>query len=114
MKCFESARLCTRARFRRLSVSPASPYLRARHERQRRDLTLKALALLSGLTTAEISLIETGRLTPTPAQLEKLARAFGIAPASVLLKPVTVTDPDEVNVETSEPVAVESSHAVRE
>jgi transcriptional regulator with XRE-family HTH domain len=59
-------------------VSPASPYLRARHERQRRDLTLKALALLSGLTTAEISLIETGRLTPTPAQLEKLARAFGI------------------------------------
>jgi transcriptional regulator with XRE-family HTH domain len=71
------------------------PPLRARFERQRRNWTLKQTAFFSTLTTAEISLIETGRLTPTDAQLEKLARAFRVSPPSVLLKPVAVSDPEE-------------------
>ena len=69
--------------------------LRARFERQRRNWTLKQTAFFSTLTPTEISLIETGRLKPTDAQLAKLAHAFRIAPPSVLLKPVAVVDPDE-------------------
>jgi len=50
------------------------------------------------IAQAEISLIEAGRLTPTDEELEALGRALRISPASVLLKPVLVQDPDEVQV----------------
>jgi hypothetical protein len=84
------------------------PYLRARLERQAADLNLKQASLLSGLTAAEISLIETGRLVPTQAQLEKLARVFPVSPASLLLKPVTVRDLDEQRAEPARAGVVRS------
>lgn len=73
------------------TVVDPPPILRARYERQRRDWTLKQTAFFSNLTTAEISLIETGRLIPTAAQLAKLAHAFRVD-ASLLLRPVVVVD----------------------
>jgi transcriptional regulator with XRE-family HTH domain len=59
-------------------------YLRARFERQRRKLTLKQAAALSKMTEYEVSIIETGRLIPTEAQLKKLAAAYGLPPEELL------------------------------
>jgi transcriptional regulator with XRE-family HTH domain len=63
------------------------PYLRARYERQRRNLTLNSAAKLAKLTTMELSLIERGRLIPTTAQLAKLVAVYEVA-AEDLLKQV--------------------------
>lgn len=62
--------------------------LRVRAERKRRRWRQEDLAYWSRLSAAEISRIETGRLQPYPGQIERLARALEIDPATLL---------DEVN-----------------
>ena len=70
--------------------------LRLKFERTRRGLSQGCLAELASLTQPQVCLIEQGRLLPTPDQLDRLAQVLGIAPALVLLKELTVQDPDEV------------------
>ena len=68
------------------------------------NYTHRHLATLSGLNTAEISLIENGRLRPSPPQLEKLAQALEVSRPSVLLEQAQLIPaqeaalPDEVTV----------------
>jgi len=54
--------------------------LKIRNERIRRGLTLKKLDELSGVTFVTISNIETGKTSPTPLTLGKLATALGLPP----------------------------------
>src|SRR5947208_8796126 len=78
------------------------PFLRLRYERLARRLSLDKAGRLSGMTSAEVSLIENGRLVPSAQQLEKLAKAFHV-PANVLLKPVSIhDDPEKVAMEVLE------------
>ena len=71
---------------------------RLKFERIKRGWTQTTLAHLAKLPQPVICLIETGRQNPTTDELNALGQAFGIAPPSVLLKEVTVVDPDEVDV----------------
>ena len=59
--------------------------IRMRYERLTRNWSQVVLSFHSGgVTTAEISKIETGRLKPTKHCRERLARALGIDPATLL------------------------------
>jgi transcriptional regulator with XRE-family HTH domain len=49
-----------------------------REFRKRRGLSQSAIAVLSGLSQREVSLIERGEVRPRPQTVVKLARAFGI------------------------------------
>lgn len=49
-----------------------------RHWRERRGYTVRELAKRAGVGYVTISRIENGRMSPTVAMLEKLARALGI------------------------------------
>ena len=55
-------------------------------------LTAREVASLAGLSQPEVTLIENGRLRPTPKQLTKLATALGIAPPEALLFKKTARD----------------------
>jgi transcriptional regulator with XRE-family HTH domain len=77
--------------------------LRIRFERLLRGWSQTDVAHLAHVMQQEVSLIEQGRLIPTPNQLERLGRAFGIPPAS-LLKPVAIVEADDAP--TAEPQAV--------
>lgn len=46
----------------------------------------------AGVTLSELCLIERKRFIPTDATLQKLADAYGVTPASSLLKEVTLQD----------------------
>ena len=81
------------------------PFLRARYERLKARLSLDRASQISGLTRAEISLIENGRLVPSPGQLEKLGKAYQVVPASLLLKPAIIRDDAETVVEGTETTA---------
>ena len=52
---------------------------RLKELRTHQELTLKALAELSGLSVSYLSDIERGRTTPTLATLEQLATALGLS-----------------------------------
>lgn len=54
------------------------PGLLLRQWRERRGLSLHALAERAGVSYVTISRIENGRMSPTVAMLEKLAAALGI------------------------------------
>jgi transcriptional regulator with XRE-family HTH domain len=84
---------------------PDYPFLRARYERLKARLSIDHVARLSGLTHAEVSLIENGRLLPSAAQLEKLGKAYQVSPASLLLKPVVLSDDAGTVVEGTETTA---------
>ena len=71
------------------------PYLRAKFERHSRGWTQKDVAQRTGIPQPNVSAIESGRLNPTPDELERLAQAFLISPSAILLKPVAITDPEE-------------------
>jgi transcriptional regulator with XRE-family HTH domain len=70
-------------------------YLRLKFERNRRGWSQATLGTLSHHSQSEISLFESGDLIPRPDDLERLARALGITPPHVLMKPVAVEDPEE-------------------
>ena len=71
--------------------------LRLELERRERRWTQSDIGQLAKIHQPDISLIEQGRLKPTPAQLDRLARAFSIPPDAVL-RPVVVRDspPEEL------------------
>lgn len=48
-----------------------------KEERQKRNWTQVDLAFFSRLNPAEISRIETGKLKPSPGQLQRIAKALG-------------------------------------
>ena len=52
--------------------------IRLRELRQERDLSMRALARLSGLSTNALSMIERGRTSPSVSTLYKLAEALGV------------------------------------
>jgi transcriptional regulator with XRE-family HTH domain len=72
------------------------PFLLAKSERLRRGLTQEQVATLTHLPQSTISAIERGRVNPSSAEVEALGRAFGVSPASVLLKPVEFHNPADV------------------
>lgn len=78
-----------------------TPYMvRAKFERLKRDWTqADLLARAQSLDYHTLRLLEQGRATPTDEQLAELGRVFKISPASVLLKPTLVRDPEEVDAE---------------
>ncbi len=51
-----------------------------REERMKRGWTQIDLAYHSRVNPAEISRIESGKLKPSPGQLQRLARALGVHP----------------------------------
>lgn len=51
-----------------------------RYWRERRGLSLHGLAERAGVSYVTIARIEGGRMSPTVATLEKLAKALGITP----------------------------------
>lgn len=64
--------------------------LRLQYERRRRGLSQESIAVVARLHQPVVSMIENGRLIPTPKQLERLAEAFRIQPASQLLEHVVI------------------------
>jgi transcriptional regulator with XRE-family HTH domain len=83
-------------------VPSQPPYIRLQYERNKRRWTQDQVGVLihtvAGhhrmLSQNDISLLERGRLNPTPEELAALGRLFKITPASVLMKPVIVVDPE--------------------
>ena len=57
-----------------------------REERSRLDLTLSALAQLTGLSRQCISAVEKGRKVPNLDTVARLAGAFGVDPATLLIR----------------------------
>ena len=68
-----------------------APILNVKLRRLQQQLSQAGLAELAGLTQPEVSLIEAGRLIPTPEQLERLAGVLSV-PSAALLAEVTVRD----------------------
>jgi transcriptional regulator with XRE-family HTH domain len=66
--------------------------LRIRFERTNRRLSQTCVANVARIPQPALSAIEVGRLRPTPAQLQRLAAVFGVAPDD-LLKDVAVLGP---------------------
>ena len=69
--------------------------LRIKYERIRIGLSCTATALLVGLHQPTYTLIENGRLLPTPTQLARLAALFKI-PISELLQPVVLLNDESL------------------
>jgi len=64
--------------------------LRLKYERHIRGFTQAHVAAAVRVFQSELCLMENGRLVPTPAQLQRLADAFRVQPASKLLEHVVV------------------------
>jgi transcriptional regulator with XRE-family HTH domain len=56
----------------------------------------------AGVTLSELCLIERRRLVPTEASLQKLADAYGVTPASSLLKEVALQDLHILNTQVAD------------
>ena len=65
--------------------------LRLKSERLRRGWNQTVVAYRTGLSVADVSRIETGRLHPYPSQIGRLSMVFGLDGAS-LLEDVGATD----------------------
>jgi transcriptional regulator with XRE-family HTH domain len=61
--------------------------LRLKFERISRGLSQQGVTDLTQIPQPAVSLIETGRVVPTPEELQRLADVFGVPPA-ILLKHV--------------------------
>lgn len=58
--------------------------LRVRFERTNKRLTQTQVAVAAHIPQPALSLIELGRLIPTPEQLERLGAVFGVKPEDLL------------------------------
>jgi len=58
--------------------------LRIHFERTRRGVSQTAIAVAAHIPQPTVSQIERGRLQPTPAQLDRLARVFRLEPEDLL------------------------------
>lgn len=65
--------------------------IRLKYERLARGLSQQTVGIVARVHQPTLALIENERLTPSPAVLGRLARTFGLPPAS-LLEPVTLAD----------------------
>ena len=67
-----------------------------RQLRQDRGLTLQAISVLSGITVAEVSMLERGLIRPKPETIVKLARALGIGAYRMrdILTPAKPAEPE--------------------
>jgi transcriptional regulator with XRE-family HTH domain len=66
--------------------------LRLKFERQNKRLSQTRLACSAHIPQQHVSLIELGRLVPTPTQLQRLADVFKVKPED-LLKDVAMIGP---------------------
>jgi transcriptional regulator with XRE-family HTH domain len=67
--------------------------LRIKYERKTRGFTQDVVDVLAFVHQPQLSLIENGRLRPTQAQLQRLAKALRVSPPEVLLRPVEIVEP---------------------
>jgi hypothetical protein len=74
-----------------------APQFLGHYERLRRGWRISQLAALANTNNVYISLMERGRLTPTPDELERIGRALGIPPDSVM-KRIDVPQAEEQEV----------------
>lgn len=58
--------------------------IRMKQERLRRGWNQTTLGFHAGLSTSDISRIESGRLQPYPSQIERLETALGLAASELL------------------------------
>jgi transcriptional regulator with XRE-family HTH domain len=65
--------------------------LRIKYERISRNLSQHQMAAFLGLQQPQVSLIETGLLTPTPEQLQRISMALRVR-ADLLLREVVPAD----------------------
>lgn len=65
---------------------------RLKYERTSRQLSQHTVARLSKIPQPHVSAIERGRFVPSPAQLQRLADTFRVAPED-LLREVAVLGP---------------------
>jgi transcriptional regulator with XRE-family HTH domain len=70
-----------------------------KHIRQLAGLSTGELGQLSGIPQPAVSLIENGRLKPSPRQLEALARTLRVSPPAALLEDVRLIDSQQAIVE---------------
>jgi transcriptional regulator with XRE-family HTH domain len=70
-----------------------------KHIRIRLDLSARELGTLAGVHQPLVSLIESGRLRPTPEQLDALARALHVDPPAALLEEVQLIDRQRIVAE---------------
>ncbi len=77
---------------------------RVRNLRRDRDLTLKQLAHLSGVSGSMISLIERQETSPTAAVLNRLADAFGISLPTLFADEAKAADPQPVSRRSDQPL----------
>ena len=61
---------------------------RLRELRQNRQLTIRALADLSGLSVNTLSMIENGKTSPSVSTLQQLARALGVPISAFFTQPI--------------------------
>jgi transcriptional regulator with XRE-family HTH domain len=71
--------------------------LRLKFERDRRRLSQTRVAVAANIWQPTYSAIETGRLRPTAAQLQRLADIFNISPPEDLLVDVVVIREEQVS-----------------
>jgi transcriptional regulator with XRE-family HTH domain len=64
--------------------------------------SLETAAKQADVTVSTLCLIERKRFVPTEAMLQKLADAFGVTPASSILKEVTLQDLHMANTQVVE------------
>jgi transcriptional regulator with XRE-family HTH domain len=60
--------------------------IRIKFERLQRGWNQTALAYHAGMSAGDISRIESGRLKPYPAQIEKLSAVLGVEPNALLVE----------------------------
>jgi transcriptional regulator with XRE-family HTH domain len=67
---------------------------RFHYERLVRRIDQKRFGAMVGINQVYLGLMENGRMTPNESELARMARALGVYPPSVLLKPMV--EPSEV------------------
>jgi transcriptional regulator with XRE-family HTH domain len=65
--------------------------LRLKYERLQRRMSQSGVGAAARIHQPTVTLIENGRLIPTPAQLQRLANVFGLPPEA-LLKPIEIVE----------------------
>ena len=71
--------------------------------RLERGLTQAQFAKLTGVALTHVALVETGRLKPTEAELDKYARALGVSPSVLLREAKVDLQPDSEQAAESRP-----------
>jgi transcriptional regulator with XRE-family HTH domain len=76
--------------------------LQLRRVRQRLGLSLTKLTVMTGISTADLSLLERGGRPPFPAWRRRIALALG-TPEQELFRPVDQAEPEDTHFTNDEP-----------